>query len=641
MDDLVAAINLQIEPTEESDPVTATRPATEPPIAESGGYTRDRSDPFGDEDYDEDQDPELHTIFMDQLKEKYSAIRSLSATGESPERNTELLKSVLDHLQALRSAANYMGYDKLLRFYDDWIQNTSTAIAAVEAGDDPSMDFIRDRLQILEDRFPQIKPTVDEQEELETSPADTGSDEFDDVIETIFSTDNTGDATAVSDPEVDELFEDMDYEVYTEDLDQELFEIFLNHLTDSIRALWQESQRWSETSDPSEGLERSAGILDRLQSSANYMGYSQLRSIFAQWRDKVEASREMLASGEPVALDFWADYMDRIVKKFPNAEFCFDPEVRPDETADEMTLDNPPVVDPPVNLAVAEPELFDMLSNAFDDTASGLSDSQIDSFQEVIDEMITGHGFLPLDHFVPPGSPPERETNSPPSAAAPPLTGGKTVVPTESDRIPKPPEVSDAASETPQKKGQLWMDETKTPPGAKSGVGQKKFKQSVRVDADKIDYLMNQVGELVVSRAFFFQLFNDLRFLHQEMKENFKLNYKELKPLREFSFRLGEATVALGRVSNELQEGVMKVRMVPIAQFFSRYPRLVRDLVHNSNKHVKLETRGEDTELDKMIIEAISDPLIHIIRNAAGWANRKRGHWCWKPTTKATTSLSR
>ena len=76
----------------------------------------------------------------------------------------------------------------------------------------------------------------------------------------------------------------MDQEVYTEDLDQELFDIFLNHLTDSISALRQEGQRWPETSKPSECLERCANILNRLQSSANYMGYSQLRSIFAQWR---------------------------------------------------------------------------------------------------------------------------------------------------------------------------------------------------------------------------------------------------------------------------------------------------------------------------------------------------------------------
>jgi two-component system chemotaxis sensor kinase CheA len=89
-----------------------------------------------------------------------------------------------------------------------------------------------------------------------------------------------------------------------------------------------------------------------------------------------------------------------------------------------------------------------------------------------------------------------------------------------------------------------------------------------------------------------------------------------MKQVKGLTFRLSEATVALGRVANELQEGVMKVRMLPIAQLFNRYPRLVFDLVRDGRKKVHLDIKGEETELDKMVIEAISDPLIHIIRNA-------------------------
>ena len=107
-----------------------------------------------------------------------------------------------------------------------------------------------------------------------------------------------------------------------------------------------------------------------------------------------------------------------------------------------------------------------------------------------------------------------------------------------------------------------------------------------------------------------------MRTLQQHLKEEIRLDQKQLKPVRPLSFRLGEAIVSLGRVANDLQEGVMKVRMLPISQLFNRYPRLVRDLTHNSEKQVQLEIRGEETELDKMIIEEISDPLIHIIRNA-------------------------
>ena len=72
----------------------------------------------------------------------------------------------------------------------------------------------------------------------------------------------------------------------------------------------------------------------------------------------------------------------------------------------------------------------------------------------------------------------------------------------------------------------------------------------------------------------------------------------------------------LGRVTGELQEQVMKVRMLPISRLFNRYPRLVHDLVKNSEKKIQLQFRGEETELDRMVIEQLADPMIHIIRNA-------------------------
>ena len=166
----------------------------------------------------------------------------------------------------------------------------------------------------------------------------------------------------------------------------------------------------------------------------------------------------------------------------------------------------------------------------------------------------------------------------------------------EEPEEPKQPEKSEIQEQTPAKKVPV--------------------RSSIRVDAEKIDYLMNQVGELVVSRAYFAQLVNEMRSLEQELLESSGVLKSQLKPLHEFAFRLSEAGVHLGRVSNELQEGVMKVRMLPIDQLFKRYPRLVRDLVHGTSKDIKLVTKGEETELDKMVIESISDPLIHIIRNS-------------------------
>ena len=67
----------------------------------------------------------------------------------------------------------------------------------------------------------------------------------------------------------------------------------------------------------------------------------------------------------------------------------------------------------------------------------------------------------------------------------------------------------------------------------------------------------------------------------------------------------------LGRISGELQEGVMKIRMVPISQIFSRFPRVVRDLSRDLNKNVQLVIEGEDTELDKSVVEDLLDPIMY------------------------------
>jgi two-component system, chemotaxis family, sensor kinase CheA len=149
-----------------------------------------------------------------------------------------------------------------------------------------------------------------------------------------------------------------------------------------------------------------------------------------------------------------------------------------------------------------------------------------------------------------------------------------------------------------------------------NGPSEKVIKHNLRVDTKKIDILMNQVGELVVNRAWFSQLSVEMKELQRQLQENKKLDQKESKQLKSLAFRVNEATLALGRVANDLQEGVMKVRMLPIAQLFSRYPRLVRQLAQETGKQVRLEITGEETELDKMVIEEVSDPLVHILRNA-------------------------
>ncbi len=177
----------------------------------------------------------------------------------------------------------------------------------------------------------------------------------------------------------------------------------------------------------------------------------------------------------------------------------------------------------------------------------------------------------------------------------------------------------------------------------------------LRVDSRRIDNLLNLVSETVINKATFNQIsarFGDLMTELQQSQGRFREGLKDLfdevnealvsgKSVKDMKKALQErwavlaaahdpfeaefkSTVAkfrstaqnLGRITGELQEGVMRIRMVPISQIFSRFPRLVRDLSKSLSKQVDLVIEGEDTELDKSVIEDLLDPLMHSVRNA-------------------------
>ncbi len=128
---------------------------------------------------------------------------------------------------------------------------------------------------------------------------------------------------------------------------------------------------------------------------------------------------------------------------------------------------------------------------------------------------------------------------------------------------------------------------------AASGIGDS---GSIRVSVEKIDELMNTVGELVITQSMLSQLG---RNLEGGASEQFRLGLAELE-----------------RNMRELQDSVMRVRMLPISFVFSRFPRMVRDLAQRLGKQIEFTMTGEQTELDKTVLEKIGDPLVHLIRNS-------------------------
>lgn len=130
---------------------------------------------------------------------------------------------------------------------------------------------------------------------------------------------------------------------------------------------------------------------------------------------------------------------------------------------------------------------------------------------------------------------------------------------------------------------------------AKTGTGATKAKGRalLRVDAEKLDALLNLVGELVINKTRLQQI-----GLSNQLQE------------------LSEAIEQMDRVTTDLQGVVMKLRMVAVSQVFNRFPRMVRDLTHSLGKEINLVIQGEETELDRTVIDEIGDPLVHLLRNA-------------------------
>jgi two-component system, chemotaxis family, sensor kinase CheA len=124
---------------------------------------------------------------------------------------------------------------------------------------------------------------------------------------------------------------------------------------------------------------------------------------------------------------------------------------------------------------------------------------------------------------------------------------------------------------------------------------------TLKVDQAKIDRLMNLIGEMVVAK-------NALPYLAARAEERYGV--RDLA--REIKTQYG----VINRIAEEMQDAIMQVRMLPVSFVFQRFPRLVRDIAHKLGKDVRLVMEGESTEADKNIIEALADPLIHLVRNS-------------------------
>ncbi|WP_088357871.1 chemotaxis histidine kinase/response regulator CheAY2 [Helicobacter pylori] len=179
----------------------------------------------------------------------------------------------------------------------------------------------------------------------------------------------------------------------------------------------------------------------------------------------------------------------------------------------------------------------------------------------------------------------KKQEAKPKQEVAPKAETPKTETPkTETPKAPKTETKAKAKADT---------EENKAP-----SIG---VEQTVRVDVRRLDHLMNLIGELVLGKNRLIRIYNDVEERYDGEK---------------FLEELNQVVSSISAVTTDLQLAVMKTRMQPVGKVFNKFPRMVRDLSRELGKSIELIIEGEETELDKSIVEEIGDPLIHIIRNS-------------------------
>ncbi|CAK8717848.1 histidine kinase [Candidatus Electrothrix laxa] len=502
---------------------------------------------------DDEYDEELISIFMKKLKTDIQYIQARIAEYLANGDKKIILENCHSAIGRLASSANYMEYVSLTEFCETWQSVVDGYLVDFSAGVEPD---VAGGLQGFVDKIVDVYPRIIEesqQGDLETFSRDAdGSEENDNMFSL-----------------ADEILSDS--------------ESFLGEGGGS---------RGNETSyttstETKKNVDGVGSVRDTGETSDVSAEYEKKGTEDKVLFDKLSNALDVSESAAGSSSDSIDSVIEEIMEAPGQAE----------KHAEEMAADP----------GMASPDIFaETMSNSEDNENSERAQS---SGAHLLNKVVASNEEDAIEAAV---FEDETDEIDDPDVQDEPITEDVAVkeIVEEQDEESSAEEKTDLGRfEVPKQEAQQEEDEQKPVKAAA-------VRSSIRVDSEKIDYLMNQVGELVVSRAYFAQLVNEMRGLEQLLLESSGVSKNQLKPLHEFAFRLSEAGVHLGRVSNELQEGVMKVRMLPIDQLFKRYPRLVRDLIHNTDKDVRLITKGEETELDKMVIESISDPLIHIIRNS-------------------------
>jgi two-component system, chemotaxis family, sensor kinase CheA len=369
-----------------------------------------------------------------------------------------------------------------------------------------------------------------------------------------------------------------DLETLGEDADREIMEIFLSYgweITDKIGPIVERIQQGASEPDD---LKICADYVKSIRSSSTYMDFKNLAAFLDDWFERSLWAAERADSLSTGELSFVFDSL-ALFKQFLKA---LETTLKPGIAAKPAVRTPPPREPLPAAPDFVEPiEPIQRVSQAAEPEAARRMPQPQAS--RTVEKPVVPQ----------PSAPAAAEQPVSEAAMATPPT-----VPPDLEGLPAP-----------------RLEEEETVPG-KEPTQESPVVRTMRVDSAKVDLLLNQVGELVVNRSYVEQLSMELKNFQREIMIAADVGKRDLQSIKDITLKLGEASISLGRVATDIQEGVMKLRMLPVGQLFNRMPRLIRDLSRRVGKSVDLQVQGGDTEVDKRVIEQVYNPLVHLIRNA-------------------------
>lgn len=383
-----------------------------------------------------------------------------------------------------------------------------------------------------------------------------------------------------------DLLEELDS--IGEEADREIMEIFLSYGWEIMDKLRPYVHKIKDKTADDQDLDACAELIKSIRSSSSYMDYQNLAAFLDEWFEKTLWCSQNIDSLDTKDFGFMEESLLRFQDFMRGLEFLLHPEAAAQipDAADIPQPEHGP-------MPYTEPTFPAQAKRKQDD--------------RVRVSTVVAPGEARLETQAKPGK----------AASKPEVT---TEIPTEEyvaqtaariQEAQRRAAAEGAAAPEPRDLGEFTQEVGGLRESPESAVV-----RTMRVDSGKVDILLNQVGELVVNRSYVEQLALEMKSIHRSLASMREIGKKEVQSIKDLSLKVGEASISLGRVATDLQEGVMKLRMLPVGQLFNRMPRLIRDLSRRVGKAVTLRVNGGDTEVDKRVIEQIYNPLVHLIRNA-------------------------